>query len=174
MYNAAPLNTFCLHKSPPPPIPIYSSISMHISDTDDWIHRNWYTSSETDRISFRLTRELIARATGNDKVFKNGLHQHKEGNVRITQHFGTFVQPLLEYKTDKCYILCVCVCSLRAMRVRHTVNPAVQYFCAFYHKRHDLKKRLLDGQTDMTKLIVTWRNFANEPNKRNDSVYIIM
>ena len=116
LYNAAPLNTFCLHKFPPPPpkkIPIYSSVSMHISDTDDWIHTKWCTSSETDRISFRLTRELIAKATGNDKVFKNGLHQHKEGNVRITQHFGKLVQPLLEYKTDKYYILRVYVCSLK-------------------------------------------------------------
>jgi hypothetical protein len=37
----------------------------------------------------------------------------KIGNVRITQHWGAFVQPLLQQKSNKYYIFWVCVCSLR-------------------------------------------------------------
>jgi len=38
---------------------------------------------------------------------------NKTGNVCITYHWGAFVQPLLQWTSNKWYILCVCVCSLR-------------------------------------------------------------
>jgi hypothetical protein len=39
--------------------------------------------------------------------------QSKRVNVRITLHWGAFVQPLLQWKKQKYYIFWVCVCSLR-------------------------------------------------------------
>jgi len=38
---------------------------------------------------------------------------NKAGNVRITWHWGTFVPPLLQWKSNDCYKACVCICSLR-------------------------------------------------------------
>ena len=35
------------------------------------------------------------------------------GNVRTTVHSGTFLQPFLAWKSNKCYLLWVCVCSPR-------------------------------------------------------------
>jgi len=44
------------------------------------------------------------------------------GNVRTTWHWGEFVQPLLGWKSSKCYIFSFCVCSLRCeMRMRQIV-----------------------------------------------------
>jgi hypothetical protein len=37
---------------------------------------------------------------------------NKAGSVRITWHWGMFVQTLLQWKSSKCYIFWVCVCSL--------------------------------------------------------------
>ena len=37
---------------------------------------------------------------------------NKTGTVRIMQHGGACAQPLLTCKSNKCYIFCVCVCSL--------------------------------------------------------------
>ena len=36
-----------------------------------------------------------------------------QGNVRITWHSSAFVQTLLQWKSNKYYILWMCVCSLR-------------------------------------------------------------
>jgi len=38
---------------------------------------------------------------------------NKRGYVRIRHHWGAFVQPLLQWKSSKYYIVWVCVCSLR-------------------------------------------------------------
>jgi hypothetical protein len=140
LYKVAPLNTFHLYKFPQPKKkknPIYSFVSTHISDTDDWIHKKRYTSSERGRIAFRLTRELIAKTNGIDKVFNNGLHQQKAGNVCITQHFGVFVQQLLEHKSDKCYIFrkCVSVALIiqRIMRNFHFVICGLAGYTIFFH-----------------------------------------
>ena len=42
-------------------------------------------------------------------------HSNKVGDVGILKHSGAFVQPLLQWGSNKYYILCVCVCvfSLR-------------------------------------------------------------
>ena len=37
---------------------------------------------------------------------------NKRRNVRTTQHWGSFVQPLLPWKSNKYYTFWVCVCSL--------------------------------------------------------------
>jgi hypothetical protein len=40
------------------------------------------------------------------------IKSNKTGDVRTMQHFGAFVQPLLQYKTNKYYIFWVCICGL--------------------------------------------------------------
>ena len=121
LYKVAPLNTFRVHKLfPSPPqkkIPIFSSVSTHISDTDGWIHTKRYTSSERVRITFRPTRELIAKTTGIDKVVNNDLCQHKAGNVCIKQRPGAFVQPLLQYKSNNYYVFRKCISV--ALSIQH-------------------------------------------------------
>ena len=37
---------------------------------------------------------------------------NKTGNIRITQHWSAFVQPLMQWKSNKYYIFWVRVCSL--------------------------------------------------------------
>ena len=41
------------------------------------------------------------------------LENNETGNVHIMEQRGTFVQPLLQRKSNKCYISSVCVCTLR-------------------------------------------------------------
>ena len=50
---------------------------------------------------------------GRKYVYVTLMIVNKTGNVRVMQHWGAFVQPLLLWKSNKCYILWVCVCSLR-------------------------------------------------------------
>ena len=38
---------------------------------------------------------------------------NKTHNVRITSHWGAFVQQLLQWEVNKCYTNSVCICSLR-------------------------------------------------------------
>jgi len=35
------------------------------------------------------------------------------GSERITQHGGTFMQPLLQWKSNEYYTACLCICNLR-------------------------------------------------------------
>jgi len=39
--------------------------------------------------------------------------KNKTGNVHITEHWGAFVQPMLQWKSNKYYILWMSVCSLK-------------------------------------------------------------
>ena len=39
------------------------------------------------------------------------IKQNKTDNVRITQHWGAFIQPLLRSKSNKYCTICVCICS---------------------------------------------------------------
>jgi hypothetical protein len=45
--------------------------------------------------------------------FAGKLNVRKTRNVRVTWHWGAFVQPLLLWNSNECHILCVCICSLR-------------------------------------------------------------
>jgi hypothetical protein len=49
----------------------------------------------------------------NSRALSSDISMNKVGNVRITKHFGPFVQPLLQWNSNKYYILLMCVCSLR-------------------------------------------------------------
>ena len=51
------------------------------------------------------------------------------GSVPITWYWGAFVQPLLQWKRNMCYILWVCVCSL-------------QYFSKLSDESHDFRKKI--------------------------------
>jgi len=50
---------------------------------------------------------------------------NKTGNVRETQHWGAFIQPLSDWKSNKYYILWAYVCSLRYP----ACNAHAPYFC---------------------------------------------
>jgi hypothetical protein len=39
----------------------------------------------------------------------DGWKKNKRGNIRITKHWGTFMKPLLQWKSNKYYI-CLCAC----------------------------------------------------------------
>jgi hypothetical protein len=56
-----------------------------------------------------MTIMMLTKAT-NDQTFHK---DNNKGNVRVTKQWVTFVQPLLQWKTSKYYILWVRVCSLR-------------------------------------------------------------
>ena len=72
------------------------------------------------------------------------------------------VQPLLHWKSNKvhvfhvlsvCVCVCVCVCVFVVLNVPHApyclssvVRPALQCFPTLSHKRHDLKKTLLNNK----------------------------
>ena len=64
-------------------------------------------------------------------------------------HWGMFMQPLLQWKSSKYYIIWVCICRLTypARKVHVTLIPmacsALQYFNTLSHKRHDFRKKKL-------------------------------
>jgi len=49
---------------------------------------------------------------------------NKTGSVHTTQHWGALVQPLLQCKSNKYYLIWVCVCSLR-----HPARKAHAPYC---------------------------------------------
>jgi len=58
-------------------------------------------------------------------------------------------KPLFSWKSNKFYILRVCVLALgigHAMRMRHVICglPVLQYLTTLSHKRHDFRKMLLN------------------------------
>jgi hypothetical protein len=75
---------------------------------------------------------------------------NKTGNARITWHWGSFVQPLLQWKSSRCYVFRECGCSLKyPARKAH----ALYYICDvsgsallfhIIHKRRDVRKKNLE------------------------------
>ena len=72
----------------------------------------------------------------------------KTGTVRITKHWGAFVQPLLQCKIKSYYILWACVCILRyAACNAHTLHchlwfpPLYNIFSTLSHKGYDFRKK---------------------------------
>ena len=79
---------------------------------------------------------------------------HKGDSVHITQHWGAVVLSLLKWKSNKYYIILVCVCSLRYPacneRTPHChLWPARLYniyiFFTLSHKRHEFCKKKFIG-----------------------------
>jgi hypothetical protein len=53
---------------------------------------------------------------------------YKTGNVRMTWHWGAFLQPLLQWKSNKYYLFWVYVCSLR-----YAACNALAPYCNLWH-----------------------------------------
>jgi len=64
------------------------------------------------------------------------------------QHRGAFVLPVLQWKSKKYYIFCVCVCSLRYPACNahepycpSVACPALRHFPKLSHTRNDFTKK---------------------------------
>jgi hypothetical protein len=87
------------------------------------------------------------------KFWCNSLFMNKTGNVCITQHWGTFVQPLLQWKSNEYHIFWVCICSLRfppcnAHEPYCHLWPAPLYniFPNYLKNKTNKKKKLLNAK----------------------------
>ena len=80
----------------------------------------------------------------------------------MTWQFGMSVQPFLQWKSNEYYTTIACVfVALDIQHAMRTYRVKIRPVGAeLFHS-----DRRIDGQTNMTKLIVTFRNFANAPNK---------
>ena len=81
-----------------------------------------------------------------DTPTEQTVHKKKTGNVRIAQHTEAFVQPLLQWKSNK--YTSECVLEPWGLRVQcasailsSAACPALQYFPTLFHKQHDFRKR---------------------------------
>jgi len=80
-------------------------------------------------------------------VYCETYKKHKTGSVRMTSHWGAFLQPLLQWKSSKYYIfwvhvysLCYPTCSTYVHIVLSSVaSLTVPYFSALFHKLHDFR-----------------------------------
>jgi len=55
---------------------------------------------------------LFVKSTNSAICYHLKTKAHKWGNLRITEHVGTFMKLFLQWKTSKYYIFSVCVCRL--------------------------------------------------------------
>jgi hypothetical protein len=74
---------------------------------------------------------------------------NKTSSISMTQHLGSFVQPLLQWKNNKCFKFWVCICRLR-YPVCNAHAHFYLVFCdplgctllyTFSHKRQDFRKK---------------------------------
>jgi hypothetical protein len=101
--------------------------------------------------------------------------QPKQDRQCMYKYLGAFFQPLLQWKSNKYYVLWVCVCSLRVhgMQCACTIMSSVaftalQNFSTLFHKQHDLKKYIYIGRK-MCDLIFSTnlvRNISHSKKKR--------
>ena len=68
--------------------------------------------------------------------------------MHITEQWGAFLQPLLQWESNKYYIFWVCVCRLRypawkahAPYCQTVACPALHYFPTLSHNWHDFRKK---------------------------------
>ena len=80
-----------------------------------------------------------------------GQEYNKTGNVHIMLKWGTFLQQLSQWKSNKYYIFWACICTLRYPTYKAHVPycpsvacPTLQYFPTLSHKRHDLQKNVTE------------------------------
>jgi len=69
--------------------------------------------------------------------------------LSITWHWGTFVQPLLQWISDMCYIFWVCVCSLKHL----ACNAHASYFQLLFAKLYNVFPHYLINSTIFEKKI---------------------
>ena len=88
------------------------------------------------------------------------VNSFKTENVRVTWHWGAFLQPLLQWKRNAYCIFCVCVCVCvlcvcvcvalviqHAIRMRHVVIsglPVSTIFFQLSHKRRDFRREVTE------------------------------
>jgi len=83
-------------------------------------------------------------------VMNKPVLSYKRGNVRITWHWGAFVQPLLPWESNKCCVFWLCLQPLvsRMQWACATLSslacPVLHYFSISSHKRHDFPKKILN------------------------------
>jgi hypothetical protein len=81
------------------------------------------------------------------------IHYNKTGNVRRTEHWGAFVQPLSWWKSDKYYIFWVCRCNL--------VYPARKVHAPYCHlwptRLYNIFPRYLINGTIFGKKVIEYK-----------------
>jgi hypothetical protein len=94
------------------------------------------------------------------------------GRVRITEHWGAFVQLLLLWKICDYYTTCVLISSLMCLHATHMrhivicVLPRSTIFSTLSHKRHDFRKNVTEHkmcvlifvQLLSVTFLIVWRN----------------
>jgi len=94
----------------------------------------------------------------------------RTGNVRATKQWGAFVQPLLQWKTNKYYIFRLCVCNAHALYCR--LWPAwQQYFPILSHKRHKfrIKKKVIEIKCVLIFFTTFFRDLSI--SKKNSAIW---
>ena len=124
--------------------------------TDHWFSAFWNFKSKEEgwydagfSSEFLLQRFLALRIHFIITFFQQIPETHDTGNVTYT--YGRYfeerpLQKLFMWKSSKCYILWVCVCSLRyttcnAHAPYWYLWPVLQYFCTLISKWQDFRKR---------------------------------
>jgi len=81
-------------------------------------------------------------------VINTVISVNKTGNARVTLYSVAFVQPLLLWKSNKYYILCVCVCVFVALGIQHAMRMRhIMPYCHLWPVRlyHIFPHYLTDG-----------------------------
>jgi hypothetical protein len=80
------------------------------------------------------------------------MNEYEQDSLRITQHRGAFLQPLMPWKSNKCYTFRVCICSLRytAWNAHAPYHPwparLYNIFSILSHKRKIFEKKIIEHE----------------------------